>query len=249
MLSTALAVFLGFRNSQVYDRWWEARQLWGTLVNYSRSFARQLLTFTAGKDLASHAQVKSMIYRHIAFVYALKAHLRLQPQTEFTQFLDAEGQTLAKGKDNLPNYLLLLQSRELAELKNESGLPDMLFVQIDQALVQFHQVQGGCERIKNTPFPRQYNYFTKLFVHLHGLLLPFAFVKDLWLLTIPVSVALSFVFMSLDKISTRLENPFENRINDVPMNAISRTIEINLKEMLQEEKLPEKIGPVDGFLF
>ncbi len=254
-LSTALAIFLGFRGNSAYDRWWEARRLWGSLVNLSRAFARQAVTFPdnakAGLSRAELAAFQqALVYRHLAFVNALRLHLRKQTETDSVMpFLEeSEGRNLL-GADNRPNWLLMRQGKALRWAADEGLLSEFRFMQMDALLTEFNNIQGGCERIKNTPFPRQYNYFPILFVYLHAFLLPFSFVRELGLVAIPLSVAVSFVFLTLDKISQRLEDPFENKINDVPMTALCRTIEINLREQLGEAALPPKPEPVDGFLF
>ncbi len=255
VLSTAIAIFLGFRGNSAYDRWWEARRLWGSLVNTSRAFARQVLTFPdaggmgfPGEELSTFQ--RKTIYRHLAFVNALRLHLRKQPDYEdLRPFLEEKEYNLVVQADNLPNLLLMRQGRSLQWAAHQGLLSDFRYMQLDALLTEFNNIQGGCERIKNTPFPRQYNYFPVLFVYLHAFLLPFSLVAELGWVSVPLSVAISFVFLTIDRISKRLEDPFENRINDIPMSALCRTIEINLKEQLGEKSLPKKLEPVDGFLF
>jgi len=119
----------------------------------------------------------------------------------------------------------------------------------------FYQEQGRAERIKNTPFPRQYAYFSKVFTWIFVLLLPLAMVNEfeklgegfLWL-TIPFSTVISWVFMTMEIVGDSSEDPFENFINDVPMTALCRNIEIDLREMLGETELPPRMLPVDGIL-
>jgi putative membrane protein len=124
--------------------------------------------------------------------------------------------------------------------------------------------QGACERIKNTPFPRQYSYFGTIFAWIFVLLLPFgllnAFDEEFNLLSgsariwmelaaISLSVLLSWIFITMDKVGSSSEDPFEGRFNDVPMTAICRTIEIDLKDMLNEDSLPEYITPKNNILY
>ncbi len=255
VLSTAIAIFLGFRCNSAYDRWWEARRIWGSLVNLSRAFARQVLTFpdAGGTDFPGEELItyqRKIVYRHLAFVNALRLHLRKQRDYEdLRPFLDEKEYQQVVQADNLPNLLLMRQGRSLQWAAHQGVLGDFRYMQMDALLTEFNNIQGGCERIKNTPFPRQYNYFPVLFVYLHAFLLPFSLVAELGWFAVPLSVAISFVFLTIDKISERLEDTFENNINDIPMSALCRTIEINLKEQLGEKALTAKLEPVDGFLF
>ena len=110
-------------------------------------------------------------------------------------------------------------------------------------------MQGACERIKNTPLPRQYEYFPRLLVGLYCLLLPFGLVGGLEMLTPVASTLISFIFVSLDTIGRDIENPFENSVHDTPMSTLSRTIEVNLRQNLGQEHLPPDVRSVDGFAY
>ncbi len=129
-------------------------------------------------------------------------------------------------------------------------------MQMMRCLEEFYNLQGMCERIKNTPFPRQYAYFSTVFVWIFIILLPFGLVQEfnkiadgaiVWL-TVPFSVLISWIFITIEAVGDNSEDPFENYINDVPMTAISRTIEIDLREMLGEVDLPPKTEPVNDVL-
>lgn len=268
LLSTALAIFLGFKNNSAYDRWWEARKIWGLLVNYSRAWGREVLTLSLaeegnpGEDIT--AWRRRLIYRHIAFVHALRVFLRQRHDYNLSQdqwmetsntyddirpFLSAAEADEVLQKENPPNYLLMIQGRELLEARRLGWLSDYRFVQLSQTLTEFNNHQGMSERIKNTPFPRAYSYFSQVFVFLHGSLVPFAFVEVLGIFNIPLALLINFVFLSLDQIGERAEDPFENRPGDTPLSAISITIEENLKEMLDESELPAKPEIINGIIF
>jgi putative membrane protein len=125
----------------------------------------------------------------------------------------------------------------------------MRFTNIDRTLTDLCNVQGACERIKNTPLPRQYHYFPRLLVAMYSVLLPLGLVEGLGLATPVVSTLISFIFISLDTIGKEIENPFEYTVHDTPMSSLTRSIEINLLQNLGRENLPRDIRPVDGFVY
>ncbi|TWT29693.1 bestrophin family protein [Blastopirellula retiformator] len=264
-LSTALAIFLGFKNNSAYDRWWEARKIWGLLVNYSRAWGREVLTL-AGDESGDATPEKNewrrrLIYRHIAFVHALRVFLRQRRpynkyQDEYVEtsntyddirpFLTRDEADEVLSKENPPNYLLMIQGRELLAAFQRGWISDYRFVKLSETLTEFNNHQGMSERIKNTPLPRPYSYYSRVFVFLHGTLVPFAFVEVLGIFNIPLALLINFIFLSLDQIGERTEDPFENRPGDTPLTSISVTIEGNLKEMLDEADLPEMPPMVKG---
>jgi ion channel-forming bestrophin family protein len=269
-LGTALAIFLGFKNDHAYDRWWEARKIWGLMVNYSRAWARQATTlvFSAheeDRDVADF-QVK-LVYRHIAFVNALRVFLRRKHaynetrQTELFEeendyadtkpFLALEEYEEFRRQDNPPNYLLQKQGEDLKWAFQRGWLSDFRFMKMEETLVDFNDIQGMSERIKNTPLPRQYTYFSRIFVLIHCTLLPMVFISELGWKTIPIAMAVSFVFLALDLIGERTEDPFENRLEDTPLTSLSITIETNLKEQLKEHRdnFPKRYVPDGGIVF
>lgn len=267
-LSTALAIYLGFKNNSAYDRWWEARKIWGLLVNDSRAFAREVLTLPfAERQERDALQVwkRTMVYRHMAFVHGLRVFIRrpngLNEQRgrelinrensyqDLTEFLSSEEFTTTESKRNPPNHLLLRQSEELEQAYERGWLTDFRYVELQRLLTEFNHHQGKAERIKNTPLPRPYSFYSRIFVYIHGTLVPFAFVEELGWANVPLSILINFVFMSLDQIGERTEDPFENRPGDVPLTTIAVTIEENLKEMLGEVNLPEKPKPELGIAF
>jgi putative membrane protein len=267
-LSTALAIFLGFKTSNAYERWWEARQIWGLLVNYSRAWARQVITMVIAESPLQAQEVKDvqyrMVYRHIAFVHALRVFLRKkhtyneQGQEEIYEgpneysdteaFLSPAEYQIFTHKQNPPNYLLELQGEDLRAAFDQGWLSDFRFMKLEETLVEFNNVQGRSERIKNTPFPRQFSFFSRVFVFIHASLLPFVFVEELRWASIPISVIISFVFLCLDLIGERSEDPFENRLEDVPLTALSLTIETNLKEQWGDPHFPAKSQAPDGIV-
>jgi putative membrane protein len=266
---TALAIFLGFKNNSAYDRWWEARKLWGSLVNYSRAWTRQIITFINDPDSEHPEEVvafqKKLIYRHIAYVNALRVFLRRKfgynetGQDELFEvaneyhdtepFLQPEEYAVFSKKNNPPNYLLEVQAEDLRYAFSQGWLSDYRIVKLEETLVEFNNVQGGCERIKNTPLLRHYSFYSRMFVIMHATMLPFAFVDEMGIVMIPISVFISFIFHSLDLVGERTEDPFENRLEDVPLTSLCRTIEANMKEQWGEPHLPAGMQSIGGIAF
>ncbi len=243
-MATALAIFLAFHNNGSYDRWWEARKQWGALVNWSRNFGRQVHSMILAPELRTE-----LLHRHVAVVNAIRLHLRRQTDlSELAPFLTAEEFAQHRAAQHLPMSLLNRQGTRVRELQRAGTLSEFGAMQLDQSLNEIVNVLGACERIKNTPLPRQYEYYTRLFVYFFVLLLPATMVDALDWRTPLFTVPTSFLFFALNGIAAINEDPFENRIQDTPMSALCRTIEINLRELNGEKELPAPLAPVDGYL-
>lgn len=265
ILGSALAIFVAFRNNSAYGRWWEARTLWGGIVNSSRVLARLIITFT---DSHSHQEdyekdrserfKKSLIYKQIAWVHAMRLHLRNQNSwEEIEPFLRQRELEKVLSKEHKPNAIHLLMGKQIYEAMANGTLGGFDSFQMEGQLLALTNYQGGAERIKNTPLPRQYDFFTRVFVILFALLLPFGLLgfftaENLiyfsWLI-IPLSVMIAGVFIIMERTGAANEDPFENKITDVALTSICSTIERNLKEMLDEKDLPKKLEPIEGYLF
>jgi ion channel-forming bestrophin family protein len=253
VLGAALGILLGFRTNSAYARWWEARQLWGALVNSSRSIARQALAFTrdlgaqqeAGDRFAHH-----LIYAQIAFVHSLRCALRRQqPWEDIATFLPGELVTKLREEQNVPAAILQHMGEYAANAVSMGLITEWRLTRLDSTLTDLSNVQGGCERIKNTPLPRQYDHYPELFAQAYCVLLPFVLVDEAKLFTPFVTLAIGFVFLILNRIGKNLEDPFENTVYDTPMTALSRTIEINLRQTLGETQLPPPVQPEKGVLW
>ncbi|MBC7757610.1 MAG: bestrophin family protein [Phormidesmis sp. FL-bin-119] len=248
MLAVALSILMGFRVSSAYDRWWEARKILGSVVNNSRSFARQIITFTHQSSI-SPKLLEIIIYRQIAFVYSMSCRLRQQNCDEFIEpfLLDEEFQEV-RVKSHVPNLLLLHNLYAIKELRKEETLTDFEFVRLDETIFQLTDNLGGAERIKNTPFPVPYSYCTWLLVHLFALIVPFGMVDSFGFMTIPIAMCAIFIFLVIEQIAIEIQDPFSNKENDIPLTAISQTIEFDLKEMLGDQEMPIKEGAKNGVL-
>ncbi|MEJ7556876.1 MAG: bestrophin family ion channel [Pedobacter sp.] len=241
LLGTAIAFFVGFNNNQAYDRWWEARKIWGSLVNDSRSFARSLLTYPEGNDNIP----RRMIYRHIAFLYALKANLRGATDENLSKYLTEEDLQEINGQTNMHNALLGIQARDLQRLSQNNQIDGFRFMDLNQMLIRFTDSMGMSERIKNTVFPTTYSYLTKVFIWLFVVSFTLVISQSAGVYSIFLGWLIGFVFVSTQINGMSLVDPFLNNSAGVPLNQITRTIEINLLEMLHETDIPVPIKAIN----
>jgi putative membrane protein len=252
-----IGIIVGFRNSSAYGRWWEARMLWGAIVNRSRTLARQVLTTmspdkaaTPGEQREIAAAQRNLVLHQVAYVHALRQQLRgLDPIPTVAHLVPEEDQAEMANEKNLALFLQVRMSEMVIAARHRGWLDEWQWQMIDQSLASLMDSQGASERIKNTPMPKQFDFFPRLFVDLYCIMLPVGLVTDLGWYTPLGSTLVGFMFLALEKIGRDLEDPFENRIYDVSMTAIATTIETNLRQMLRETELPAPARPVDGILW
>jgi putative membrane protein len=276
LVGTATAFIAGFRNTQTYNRLWEARQIWGAIVNNSRAWGIMVKDMVRDTDASiEKALHQELIYRHFAWLTALRFQLResrgwenVKTRSYNREYLkyykvpewesdlseelkkymnDVELANIIK-KKNKAAQILALQSARLRSLNEHGKISDLNYVEIQALLKELYDQQGKNERIKNFPYPRQFASINVMFVYLLSIVLPLGFLSEfskigtncVWL-TIPVSVVVGWVFFTLEQIGESTENPFEGNANDVPITSMSRAIEIDLRDMLGEENLPEPL--------
>jgi putative membrane protein len=248
ILGGALAIFLGFRNSSAYDRWWEARKIWGAVVNDSRSLGLEVLTYPIPEKESDKAEIeawqKRVLHRHIAWLYALNGHLRKE-KIDLTKYMSSEEIASVSSKNNIPAQIIVQQGADMRLAFEKNWFAEYRFNALTGTLKKFYDDQGKAERIKNTVFPFYYNYFTRFFLYLFTMTLPFALVsvQPNWVM-IPISVLISFAFFILNKSGEITETPFEGRAADTPISTICRGIEIDLLQMLDADDVPGGL-PVD----
>ena len=276
-IGTAVAFYVGFKNNQAYDRLWEARKLWGGFTNTSRNFAAQAIALIDDKTVVKELLYRHIAYLNILRLQLRKTIPWATSKDNLHQTFRGERSELEefdlglkkileennKGeyyealrvKNNAASGILKLQIMELTRLKREKKIDEYEHSDLVRHVNELFNLQGGCERLKTTPLFRQYSVFSRVFVVLFIYLLPFALLKDLhnladwgvWL-TIPFSMLISWVFFTMEQIGEFSENPFDNSVNDTPISAICRNIEIDIKEFLGEKELPTKLNPVDNVL-
>ncbi|MCH2180472.1 MAG: hypothetical protein MK108_00575 [Mariniblastus sp.] len=249
-----IGILLAFRTSACYNRWWEARILWGKIVNDSRSWTRQLLEFATpsmpdGPSEVDPALVR-MAHRQIAWCYTLTCSLRgKKPLEDVGDMLSEEELAQVEKQKNVPNALLLNQARDLRALRNQDRIDAFQFVRMEDTLTRLTDSMGGCERIRNTPFPQSYQLWIKYMIYLFIVFLPFALVELPWYGLILVTVPIASGFLIIDRVATYLEDPFLYRVSSTPMLTLSRTIEINIRQMLDEPDVPPMMEPDKGVLY
>ncbi|MEP1094441.1 MAG: bestrophin family ion channel [Cyclobacteriaceae bacterium] len=254
ILGGALAIFLGFRNNSAYDRWWEARKIWGGIVNASRTFGSFVISFSStgfsdGKITEKEINKwrEDLIHRHLAWLYALKMHLRkLNYWEHLEKYLSKKETEEIRKYHNKPTQLLHQQSIKLQEGYDKKVIEDFRHMELANVMKELVRLQGMTERIKGTIFPYYYNYFTIVFLWLFIICLPLALVPEMGWGAIPMSIAISFVFTILEKAGATTEDPFEGRASDTPISTITRNIEIDLLEMLKSKTIPAPEEPKIG---
>jgi putative membrane protein len=289
LVGTAVAFLISFKNNASYDRAWEGRKAWGAIVNDSRSWGIMVLDYVTNKHAETplspedlKAEHQALIYRHLAWLTALRHQLResrnweavaqvhnteYRDKTfgvpeydedlsdELARFLAPNELAYVLSKKNRATQIIGLQSAHLQVLLDKGLIEDFRHMELVNVLRAFYNHQGVSERIKNFPYPRQFATLNLYFVRLFVVLVPFGMLREfeglgenlVWL-TIPFSALVSWVFTTMEKIGESTENPFEGSANDVPITALSRTIEIDLREMLDETDIPEGLKPVNNIL-
>jgi ion channel-forming bestrophin family protein len=250
ILGPALAFFIGFSNNQAYDRWWEARKIWGTLVNDSRTWARQVIFYTSAPTDRDSTKISSVqkraVYRHIAFLYALKDSLRGENKKEYRRYISGEESEVVERETNIHNAILSLQSKELNDMYKKSWLDGFGFIELNKMLISFSNEMGKSERIKNTVFPPTYSYYTLMFIWILVVSMTIVISNTIGAWSILFGVLIGYVFLTTHNIGQALLNPFEPIPTGVSLDQITRTIEINLLEAIGETEIPEPVKSVDN---
>ncbi|MFG4003942.1 bestrophin family protein [Flavobacterium aquidurense] len=237
MVGTIISLLLAFKSNQAYDRWWEARIIWGSIVNESRTLVRQMLTFYKDPEFSVEANEfkENFTKRQIAWCYSLGQALRNKDAIKpIKDLISEEEVNFVKNHQNIPNAILLLHARDLRIARKDKRLNAYQQVEIDKTLTRLCDAMGKCERIKNTIFPTTYSMYIRMTLCLFILLLPFGLISLLSWFAIPLITVIAGMFFLIEKMAIHLQDPFENRPTDTPVTTISNTIEKNLMQMLNE---------------
>ncbi|RNL55720.1 bestrophin family protein [Pedobacter jejuensis] len=285
LLGTAVSFIISFKNNASYARLWEARQIYGGIINGSRAFGVMIRDFLSSKDKKQDVQI--IFYRHFAWLTALRFQLRETRAWEnmddlrnieyarnyhtaektdkledvLAKYLSADELTYILTKKNKATQLMALQSKHINQLVAKGALSELQLQSLQNAITGFYDNQGKAERIKNFPYPRHFSSIATIMLNLFVFLVPYGLLNDfnklgtgtliegysIWL-NIPFAILLTWVFNSLDVVGESSTNPFEGSANDVPITNISRTIEIDMRDMLDETDLPPAIVPENNIL-
>lgn len=240
-----LAIFLSFRNNVAYQRYWEARTLWGQLLVSGRNLSRQLVSFFPQLPKQEQQLITNKI---IAFGYGLRNRLRDNPPLQdLKPYLTEQEYLELENSPNIPNNLLNKLGLAFAAACQKTESNEILLTSVDRELSQLSTVLSGCERIKNTPLPYPYILLLHRTVHIYCFVLPFCLVDSIgW--TTPFAVCfLAYTFFGLDALGDQISDPFDTQQNDLALDSMSRNLEINVKEITGEE-LPSPIKPVKNVL-
>ena len=240
-IGTAISVILSFKLNQSYDRWWEARKIWGSIVNDSRSFVLQLQSFVKSEK---QSEIKQIAYRHIAWCFSLGQSLRgLDAMQNLENYIDENDLQTIKKHHNKPLALLQLNTLQMAKLRESHGLNTFSHIQINNTMVNFSNAMGMAERIKSTVFPVRYRLFLHFFIYVFAVTLSIALRDIESHFEIPLLLVITSSFFLLERSATHLQDPFSNKPTDTAMTTIARTIEINLKQLLGEDQVPQPLQP------
>ena len=307
LLGTALAFIQGFKNNASYDRLWEARKIWGGIVNESRTFTIMTKDFISNQfvskkisDIEIKKMIRELVHRHVAWMTALRYQLRVVKDWEYNgsrkgngdlekrpylvyedaipleealgNYISAQEKEEILAKGNRASQLLGIQSKRFREINAQHLIDDFRHMELENMLKELYTLQGKAERIKNFPYPRQFATLNLYFIWIFILLLPFGVMSEfdaignsflsgfeeghaheggfsellihfitshfVWV-SIPFSMLLSWVFFTLEKIGTLTENPFEGTANDVPITNMTRGIEIDIRQLIDDHDIPE----------
>ncbi|WP_142784003.1 bestrophin family protein [Changchengzhania lutea] len=294
LIGTAVAFMVGFQNNSAYGRIWEARKIWGAIVNTSRTWGMKVQDMVTAEhiigettDVEIKAQKRILVYRHIAWLTALRYAMRMRKSWEaqhkartnrewsklihipekvsdlednLIAYLSKDETQYVLSKNNKQTAILYLQSKHIRSLKEQGLIWEFAFLELENVLEELFTHQGKSERIKNFPYPRQYASLAFYLTRVFAILLPFGIIPEfadigktmvddffyigqnfIWL-GIPFCGIVSWAFHIMERMARVGENPFEGTVNDVPISTISRGIEIDLRQMLDEndDEIPKQ---------
>lgn len=245
----ALGIFVSFRTNSAYDRWWEGRKLWGRMINASRHFASQVMAYLPRADQGSpSADQRRLVLRHISYVHVLRCALREQdPFADDDALTHLDNDPALRNESNLNHALLARQLEELTRLSDAKQFDDFRLSNFELTLRELIDIQGGCERIKKTPLPRGYGFIAERLIQYFSILFPLAIANELQWWAIPINLLVCMAFALISEAGRVLEDPFTMFYNGLPLSQISRMIEVNLRQRLDEPRdtLPPMILPTE----
>ena len=229
LVGFVLGLLLVFRTNTAYDRWWEGRKLLGALVNTSRNLALKVDTFLPSDDTTQRAFFAKMISN---YCYAMKNHLRDKKIASELEIDDDLTSNEVNDSDHLPNTIAGKIFTQTKSMYQDKTITDNIYITIDDQVKQYTDIIGGCERIKKTPIPFSYNIFLKKFIFIYTMTLPIGLATTFEYWSIPISIFVLYILVSLELLAEEIEDPFGEDTNDLPVDDICATIKKNVKEIL-----------------
>lgn len=252
ILGTSISLILAFRINQSYDRWWEARKIWGAIVNDSRSFIMQISSFISDNNLSNpehQTRQQKIAHRQIAWCYCLGQSLRdTDPLANMQNYLSKDDLEYIGKHNNKPNALLMLHANDVKHLYNSRIINHVQQIQLDSTIMRLCDSMGKCERIKSTVFPRTYSLIVHFFIYMFVVVLSLGLLETVGWYEIPILTVIASVFFLIEKTAIHMQDPFKNRPTDTAVTAIARTIEINIRQLLSEKNIPEPVKPEGYYL-
>jgi len=226
LLGFVISLLLVFRTNTAYDRWWEGRRQWGSLVNNCRNLAMKMAAILPAGDEASRAYFRNMIPN---YAYCMKNHLR---STFIPEELEPVAGFTPDTQKHVPNQVTGHIMVRIQELYRQQQITGDQLITINAELQSFTDIVGACERIRNTPIPFSYSVFLKKFIFFYVMTMPFSYVFNAHYLVILIVVFVFYVLASLELIAEEIEDPFGKDANDLPTDTICENIRKHVKEIL-----------------
>jgi len=220
---------LVFRTNSAYDRWWEGRKLWGSMVNSTRNLALKLHAYLPAEDHEERTWFACIIPN---FVYVVKDHLRKDVKADSLTWIDEKQLVAVKASKHKPNKILSWIFNRVNQLYTSGTITGDQLINLDKELKDLTDIMGACERIRNTPIPYSYTMYIKKFIFIYIVTLPFGFVTTSEYMTIPIVLLISFILLSVELIAEEIEDPFGTDVNDLPTDELADKIHDNIREIL-----------------
>jgi len=230
LIGTAVSILLAFRISKSYERWWEARIIWGCIVNDSRNLIRQLIQFI---PVDKGHIIKEFAQRHIIWNYALGESLR---RLNFCQQVDSYLSLCKIEATNIPNALLDAHSLQIKQIFDNGLISELKQLQLNETLAKLCDSMGKCERLKNTAFPQSYSILVHILIYIFTFILPFGLDDSQILFEITATILIPIMFIAIEKTAIIMQDPFENSPVDTPMTLLAKTIEMNILQMIGDRE-------------
>lgn len=228
LLGFVISLLLVFRTNSAYDRWWEARKLWGALVNNSRNLAIKAKSIFPDSE---HEYVKTLV---VNFSISLKHHLRGEGSLEKLIETEEFKVTSVANKQHVPNEIANLLFVKTNQLYKSQYISGEQFIILNNELTSLTDITGACERIKNTPIPYSYSLFIKKFIFVYTLTIPFGLLGDFGYWVAPINMFIFYALTSLEVIAEEIEDPFGNESNDLPTDQIAKNIQKSITEIFEK---------------